>query len=251
VTYPPQQPGDPNQPQFPVAPPYQQQPYQQQPYQQPYPQQGHPQPGYPQPGYPQQGYPQPGYAQPGYYGQTGGPRFLPPEAGKHNARFDPAYPVRVLASPGRRLSARLIDMLVLVVVGALAGAIPVGVGRLIGDRDLALDTAGGVVTLVLLILLGLCWLLYEPMFVSKKGGTPGKLWLGIRVVRTSDAGNVSFGMALGRYFFPLLMSVIPVGGLLNALWLLWDRPLYQCLHDKVVGSVVVHAEGAAPQYGNV
>jgi uncharacterized RDD family membrane protein YckC len=272
VTYPPQQPGDSNQ--FPAAPPYQQQPYQQPPYQQQphqqpqqgYPQQphqpqGYPPPGYPQQGYPQQGYAPPGYAPPGYYGQTGGPQFLPPEAGKHNARFDPAQPVRVLASPGRRLAARLIDMVVLFALFAAGAGILALIFRLGGVNQLRADTAGGVIGIVLLVLLGIGWMLYDPLFVSKKGGTPGKLWLGIRVVRTSNAGNVSFGMALGRYFFPFLMTVIPLAGLLNALWLLWDRPLYQCLHDKVVGSVVVYAEGSAPQgsvaqgavsqYGNV
>jgi uncharacterized RDD family membrane protein YckC len=240
VTYPPQQPGDPNQ--FPAAPPYQQQPYQPQ--------------GHPQQGYPQQGYPPPGYAQPGYYGQTSGPQFLPPEAGKHNARFDPAQPVRVLASPGRRLAARLIDVVVLFALFAAGAGILALIFRLAGVNQLRADTAGGVIGIILLVALGIGWLLYDPLFVSKKGGTPGKLWLGIRVVRTSNAGNLSFGAALGRYFFPFLISVIPIAGLLNALWLLWDRPLYQCLHDKVVGSVVVYVEGSAPQgtsgqYGNV
>jgi uncharacterized RDD family membrane protein YckC len=235
MTYPPA-PGDPNQP-YQQGGPYPPPPYQPQ--------------ANPQQGYPQQGYPQPygGYAPPVYYGQPGGPHFLPPEAGRHSARFDPIRPVRVLASPARRLSARLLDILMMWVLAFVIALIVAGIVRLVAPAATGLDTStpGGVIAIILLVLLVIAWLLYEPLFVSKMGGTPGKLWLGIRVVRSADARRPGFGTALGRFFFPFLMAIVPLGGLLNVLWLLWDRPLYQCLHDKVVSTVVVYVEGESQQ----
>ncbi|SMC57611.1 RDD family protein [Kibdelosporangium aridum] len=222
---PPQQPGDPNQ----------QQPYQQFPQTPPYPQQGY--------------YQQPGY-QYGYPGQQHiGPQFLPPEAGTQYARFDPVQPVRVLANPGRRLVARLIDGLILgAVIGGLAAAIA-GITNGFGTRRP--DEAANVIGIVLLVIVGLAWLLYEPLFNTLKGGTPGKLAMGIRVVRVANAEYPGFGAALGRFLIAPVFAIVPLGGLLNVLWCLWDRPLYQCLHDKVASTVVVHKEGEASHYGNV
>jgi hypothetical protein len=46
-------------------------------------------------------------------------------------------------------------------------------------------------------------------------------------------------LSLGRFLIQLVLRAVPFGGLLDALWPLWDRPLHQCLHDKVASTVVV------------
>jgi uncharacterized RDD family membrane protein YckC len=92
--------------------------------------------------------------------------------------------------------------------------------------------------------IALAWLLlYEPVFIWKRGATLGKLAVSIRVVRTIDGRSwPSFGMSLWRWFFQFLIRFVPFGGLLDPLWLLWDQPLHQALHDKVASTVVVRAE---------
>ncbi|CAM3917619.1 RDD family protein [Kibdelosporangium persicum] len=221
MTYPPPPPGDPYQQlqqpyqQYPTAPPYQ-----------------------------QSGYQHPAYQ---YYSQPGGPTFLPPEAGPQSARFHPAQPVRVLANPGRRLVARLLDTLILgVVVGGLAVALA-GITNGFGTRTPS--DAGVVVGIVLAVVIALAALLYDPVFIATKGGTPGKLIMGIRVVKVSTAHYPGFGAALGRYLMTFVFGIVPLGSLLNVLWCCWDRPLYQCLHDKVVSTVVVHKEGEDTEPG--
>ena len=44
---------------------------------------------------------------------------------------------------------------------------------------------------------------YEALFISRLGATPGKLALGLKVVRP-DGGPISLGRAFGRYFAKLL-----------------------------------------------
>jgi uncharacterized RDD family membrane protein YckC len=48
---------------------------------------------------------------------------------------------------------------------------------------------------------------YEGVFVNKLGATPGKMVLGLRVVRP-DGGPVSLGRAVGRYFAKILSTII-------------------------------------------
>ena len=44
---------------------------------------------------------------------------------------------------------------------------------------------------------------YESLFISRLGATPGKLALGLKVVRP-DGGPISLGRAVGRYFAKML-----------------------------------------------
>jgi uncharacterized RDD family membrane protein YckC len=170
---------------------------------------------------------------------TQGPQYLPPGAPPEYARNDPTTPARVLASPGRRLGARLIDVVILWALITVTVVLIAAVDSLINSGG----SSGGPLFIIPIALIGVGWLLYEPLFVCLKGGTPGKLWLGIRVVRKADSSRPGFGTALGRFLFSIAMALVPLGSLLNVLWLLWDRPLYQCLHDKVASTVVVHHKG--------
>ena len=68
----------------------------------------------------------------------------------------------------------------------------------------------------------------------------------IKVVSLADRGPVTGGAAAKRAAVYGLAPQVPlIGslfGLLNSLWLLWDKPNRQCLHDKVAGTVVVKTE---------
>ena len=63
--------------------------------------------------------------------------------------------------------------------------------------------AAGVVWLVGSVI-GCC---YESIFISRMGATPGKMALGLKVVRP-DGGPVDLGRAVGRYFAKILSALI-------------------------------------------
>jgi uncharacterized RDD family membrane protein YckC len=128
------------------------------------------------------------------------------------------------ASFGRRLGALLLDGLVLAVV-----EIPlVIIGAVIG---------GGAIALVYLFIP--IFIAYEIYFHgSPAGQTPGKKWLGIRVVDFATGGPIGYGRStlrmIGRY-----ISGIPC--YLGYFWMLWDKEK-QCWHDKMANDVVVPTE---------
>ncbi len=92
-----------------------------------------------------------------------------------------------------------------------------------------INLAGGAVLITLLVI-G-----YYTFFWTLVGFTPGKAFLGLKVVRRSGA-KLSFGRALLR-FFSYWISAIPL--FLGFLWVLWD-PNRQGWHDKIAGTQVLY-----------
>jgi uncharacterized RDD family membrane protein YckC len=95
--------------------------------------------------------------------------------------------------------------------------------------SIALKGAGSVLALVVTIV-------YFTYFEgSRRGQTPGKSALGIRVISFDGSGSIGYGRAfirwIGRY-----VSAIPI--FLGYFWMLWDRE-NQCWHDKFASDVVV------------
>jgi len=150
--------------------------------------------------------------------------------------------VRVLASPGKRLVARIIDIAILLV--AFLILISVGVaGLLLGDGD---DTSGLAVLAGFggLIIWFVIALLYEPTMIARRGQTWGKMAMRITVARADDGEVPGWGKSMGRWILPNLLNLIPViGGLLGLLVylsLLWDDRR-QGWHDKMATTVVINA----------
>ena len=216
----------------------QQAPYQQQG--QGYPQQGQ---GYPQQG---QGYPQQqGYGYPG----------------KRVATTPDGQP---LSGWWRRVFARIIDSIIVGLIGLpLTGYFYYQYSLVIWkylQDTLDAAEAGTPTTSTALppeaykwmipaVLIGmLVAFVYEYLFLTKKGATPGKMALGI-AVRLRDVPGLPPGSAVAkRYGFEMalsLLAAIPVVGtlfsflaLINYLWPLWDDKK-QALHDKVAHTNVV------------
>jgi uncharacterized RDD family membrane protein YckC len=136
-------------------------------------------------------------------------------------------------APGRRLAARSVDLAVVLAGGtAVTGVIALATGA----GPAALTVIAPVAVLV-------TGFLYEASCLAGWSLTPGKRALGLRVL-TRSGQDLSRGRALGRALcFPLLSPLVPVVGLLDPLWLLWDRPLRRCLHDRAAGTVVVRSGG--------
>ncbi|WP_169953629.1 RDD family protein [Microbispora sp. H11081] len=239
--------------------------------QQQYGQQAYPQQGYGQQQAQQQGqqYGQPGYgqqaAQQGYgqqqgYGaqQYGQQAYAQPGYGQPYAAAGPVPPgaPAPLAEWWQRLVARIIDG---VVVGIPFGIISVVITAIVVTSpsiDISsgtIDPGGGVFLASLLssILAGLVMIGYEFILLRQRGQTLGKIAMGIKVVQVGGtlegglpvdvAGKraaVMWGPQLVQWI-PIVKYLVGVFSLLNVLWLLWDKPLQQALHDKAAKTVVV------------
>jgi uncharacterized RDD family membrane protein YckC len=126
-----------------------------------------------------------------------------------------------------RVGAYLIDVVILVVgffiVAGIGGAISGAVG-------VALIVIWIVVTFV-----GY-WTYFEG---GESGQTLGKRMCGIQV-RAESGGRASYGQALGRNLVARVIGLLPIVGLVDVLWPLWDSDK-QCLHDKAASTIVVRA----------
>jgi uncharacterized RDD family membrane protein YckC len=104
-----------------------------------------------------------------------------------------------------------------------------------GDRLISWLVSG----LILFFTLGVGWIIWW-FIVAPRGQNPGKAVCGIRVIRTNGDAVRTGGMFV-RGLAGILCGVIPF--YIDDLWLLWDRDA-QTLHDKLVNTVVVRAQGS-------
>jgi uncharacterized RDD family membrane protein YckC len=89
--------------------------------------------------------------------------------------------------------------------------------------------------------------LYEAEFVLRHGGrTLGKQAMKLVIVPLVAEQPLNRGVLAKRWrattFFNNLTTCYV--GYLDALWLLWDKPYRQCLHDKFAATVVVRGSSA-------
>ena len=202
-----------------------------------YPQEGRPQQPQQWPQHPQQGQPPPSGGYPQYPQQQGG-------YGQYQQSPNPYQrgPSGPRANFGQRLGAYLLDFIIvfvpmLILFGLLGGFDDLsedanqfqGFGT--GD-DILVSLVGFLVTLSYFALLE----------GSSSGQTIGKKALSIRVISQETGGPIGYGRAFGRNAVRGLPSYLPfVGwlwGLLDHLWMLWDRE-NQALHDKAARTLVV------------
>ncbi|MGC9668153.1 RDD family protein [Planosporangium sp. 12N6] len=205
-----------------------------------------PPPGYPPPGYgPPPGYPPPGYAVP----PPADPRYAYPPGGFR-------YPVPVapggapLAEPWQRLVAYLLDSLILGAVLLIpmllvfaglfvpffsaidANSAPLNPARLFLLEVLAL-------AIIVPLQIVASYVYYVRMH-HRSGQTVGKRVMKIRVVRTVDGDRIDLRAARRRWLVQHVSGIVAsYFNLADSLWLLWDQPYRQCLHDKAAETVVV------------
>ncbi|MFC0861781.1 RDD family protein [Sphaerimonospora cavernae] len=197
-----------------------------------------------QQGYGQQQYGQPGYGQQPAYGQP------------YGAAIPPGAPAP-LAEWWQRLVARLIDGVIVgipfFIISAVITAIVVTQGSYNLRTGVRIEPSGAFLAAMLIgIVSGVIMIAYEFLMLKMRGQTFGKIAMGIKVVPvggTLNEAGLSQDVAVKRagvLYGPQLLRWIPIVGwllgifaLLNVLWLLWDRPLQQALHDKAAGTLVV------------
>ena len=137
-----------------------------------------------------------------------------------------------LARPIRRLGARILDFIVVAVIGVVLVIVFGGVDD---------SGTGTFASLLLGLVIGIG---YEVSQVAVWGQTIGKRMAGIKVINAAHGGVPGWGKATGRWAIPGLVALIPIIGpllsLLCYLSLTWDR-VYQGWHDKVAGTLVIKA----------
>jgi len=231
-----------------------------------------PPPGYQvPPGYePLPGYqvPPPGYQVPPGYGLPPGyqvpPGYYPPP-GAYPPGYFPGVavqpPVLVggmpLASFMDRFLGNLIDGLIKFAIFGVPAGIAV---YFLVLRDLFRDvtsTPPGVVAdlgpllrkeLLALLIIWVSGLIvsyvYDVLLMHRTGQTPGKRMVKTRVVRVDGDGPVTVGIATRRWFAAIACGYVPGLVYVDCLWLLWDKPYQQCLHDKFARTTVVKVDQA-------
>ena len=116
--------------------------------------------------------------------------------------------------------------------GAMLVDLAVQIGGMISSApEAGLEWLDTTATSLLLVLIALC---YFTLFVGFRGQTPGKMLLGLKIVRTTGE-EIGYGRALVRWFGQCL-GLLPLG--LGFLMVALSRRK-QGLHDKIAGTYVV------------
>jgi uncharacterized RDD family membrane protein YckC len=124
----------------------------------------------------------------------------------------------------------------LVAALAVAGGILVGVAVQIGGvfssaSQADLDWLDGAATTLSSVVIDLC---YFALFVGWRGQTPGKILLGLKIIRTSGE-EVGYARALVRWLGQCLSALLFGSGFLMVAF----SRRKQGLHDKLAGTYVV------------
>ncbi|HEY2948019.1 MAG TPA: RDD family protein [Micromonosporaceae bacterium] len=171
----------------------------------------------------------------------------------------------LLASPGSRLVARLVDIAAVLALNVVVNGwfiyqyaremAPIyrEMNRRFAEgspmfQDLPQPSGhAGNLQIVIILLAAALWFAYEVPAVANTGQTPGKRLLGIKVVRLESADRLGFGRSLRRWntlgLPTLFWTCFGIGFVLqivDCFFVAIDRPLRQALHDKSARTAVVH-----------
>ncbi|MFJ3833965.1 RDD family protein [Streptomyces sp. NPDC054904] len=200
---------------------------------------GYPPP--PPPGGPGGGYPPP----PPPYGAGGDPY----GGGGGHGMPDPLAGMPPLADFGKRLAARVIDVLIVGIPLYLI-QLPFNTRRYMVDSNRGEDATeiitrsysgtGLLWTLISII----AYVGYDWWFTKKNGQTLGKKALGLRTAMLNDGSVPPSNAALSRaalLWIPTLVCCLCLWPLALIVSMLIDKPYKQGLHDKVAKTVVVRS----------
>ena len=96
--------------------------------------------------------------------------------------------------------------------------------------------------ILFVVTLGIGWIIWW-FIVAPRGQNPGKAVTGLRVIRANGDAVTTGGMFVRGLVGIAFELVSGIASLVDDLWMLWDKNA-QTLHDKVVNSVVVKANGS-------
>ena len=125
-----------------------------------------------------------------------------------------------IASAGQRFGAFLVDFLISIIVGIVGFAI----GSAMGGEGQTMNSVFGIAYWIIVLIM-----------VAKRGQSPGKIAIGIKIVKM-DGTPIGFGTALLREVLGKIVSAIIL--LLGYIWILFDGKR-QGWHDKIASTYVV------------
>lgn len=150
---------------------------------------------------------------------------------------DPLAGMPPLADSGRRVLARLVDMiLVFAVVFLLTWGFNVNEYEV--DRDeIEYGRSFGQSLIAAVLYIG-----YDTILISRTGQTLGKKWLGLRVANLDNGATPSAQTTFVRslvLWIPFAFCCACVWTAIAGGWSFFDKPYKQGLHDKAAKTVVV------------
>ncbi|MGY0486268.1 RDD family protein [Streptomyces sp. WG-D5] len=161
----------------------------------------------------------------------------PPYGGGPYGASDPLAGMPPLADSGKRVLARIIDIILVVIfVGLLSwafGLLQVDVDT--DDMDYGKRFGQSLLGAVL-------YVGYDTIMTAKTGQTLGKKWMKLRVANLSDGATPSVQTSLLRaivLWVPAVFCCACIWTAISGGWSFFDKPYKQGLHDKAVKTVVV------------
>lgn len=197
--------------------------------------------------------------QPGQFGNPPPPGGFggPPPPGQFQQPAQPYYygqgssGTHTLATGGKRILARIIDMLLMYAV--LGGIIVVAIFAILGS-DSTVDSSGDFSSadsfltgslIVVTLILAVVSIFYEVAFIAIKGATPGKMIMKIQVVRMADGQIPGWGVSFMRWVLNLINLVPSLGGCVLIVLNIWglinlfNHPMRQTPFDMIAKTVVI------------
>ncbi|WP_055713660.1 RDD family protein [Streptomyces torulosus] len=153
---------------------------------------------------------------------------------------DPLLGMPPLADSGKRVLARLMDMILVgIVVGLLAWAFRISQYTVDTD-DFEFSRSVGQEVLAAVL-----YITYDTFFTVRNGQTLGKRVMKLRVANLSDGNTPSTQTSLLRaavLWIPFAFCCACVWTAIAGGWSFFDKPYKQGLHDKAAKTVVVSTE---------
>ncbi|AZM53508.1 RDD family protein [Streptomyces sp. WAC 01529] len=150
---------------------------------------------------------------------------------------DPLAGMPPLADSGKRVLARIIDMILVgIVVWLLSWLFNTS------EYDVDPDEVNTGKSFGQSLLAALLYIAYDTFMISKTGQTLGKKWLGLRVANLNDGATPGMQTALARaavLWLPFAFCCACIWTAICGGWSFFDKPYKQGLHDKAAKTVVV------------
>lgn len=170
-----------------------------------------------------------------------------------DAEREPEVRVVELASAGSRIMARIIDTGIAVLISA-----PVTVSLILlahrhdhayvdqlrlhaktTYRTLGMDATGIALWACAVGVVILAAIAFEAYRLPRSGQTTGRRLVGVQVITTETADDVSGAAAGARAFLFWLLAIIPLIDVLALGGVLWGRPYRQGLHERMSGTLSI------------
>lgn len=175
-----------------------------------------------------------------YGGGGGGPYGGDPYGGgggPYGGGSDPLAGMPPLADSGKRVLARILDM---ILVGVVVWLLSWGFGT--SEFDVDPDKVEYGKSFGQSLLAAVLYIAYDSFMISRTGQTLGKKWLGLRVANLNDGATPTLQTALVRaavLWLPFAFCCACIWTAICGGWSFFDKPYKQGLHDKAAKTVVV------------